>query len=190
MRNRIVVAVAGTVVGGLILAGILELIGLFGKVVLWIWSSVSWIWAMLYSSHPVPGGVIVVLGLLALFGLIIIVLMLKELLYAKSESTESTEPTFRNYTEDMVDGVRWRWRWRGNRIDGLWCFCPVCDAQLVPDVGFSETSFICERCPSDGTFFPPGSRGRVVATVMGGNRNYAVGAAEREILRRIRTGQH
>ena len=33
MRNRIVVAVAGTVVGGLILAGILELIGLFGKVV-------------------------------------------------------------------------------------------------------------------------------------------------------------
>ena len=33
---------------------------------------------MLYSSHPVPGGVILVLSLLALFGLVIVVLMLKE----------------------------------------------------------------------------------------------------------------
>ena len=110
----------------------------------------------------------------------------KEFLHGKSESPE---PTFLTYTEDMVDGVRWRWRWRGNQIDGLWCFCPVCDAQLVHSEEFSEISFICERCPSDGTFFPHGSRGRVVGTVMGGDMNYAVTAVKREILRRIRTGE-
>ena len=118
----IAVPIAVSVVAGLVLAGILRLGGLLGKVVLWVWSVLSWIWELLYSSHPVPGWVILVLGLLALFGLIIIVLMLKEFLHGKSESPE---PTFLTYTEDMVDGVRWSWRWRGNQIDGLWCFCPV-----------------------------------------------------------------
>ena len=183
MRNGIVVAV----VGGLILAGILQLSGnlggLFAKVVSWAWSSVSWIWAMLQSSHPMPGWAILVVGLLALFGLIIVIgNLFKEFLHGKPE------PAFRNYTEDMLDGVRWRWGWRGNQIANTLCFCPICDAQLVYAAGFGETDFICERCPSDGTLHSTGSRGRVVATVRGGDRNYAVAAAEREILRRIRTG--
>ena len=188
MRNRIVVAVAGTVVGGLILAGILELIGLFGKVVLWIWSSVSWIWAMLYSSHPVPGGVILVLSLLALFGLAIVGLMLKVLFQGEKKEQQVAGPAFQNYTEDSFDGVRWRWRWRGNQVDNLWCFCPRCDAQLVYREGYGETDFICERCPSVGTLDSFGSLGRVVTTVPGGDRQYAVARARREIDRRIRAG--
>ena len=99
--KNIAVPIAVPVVAGLVLAGILRLGGLLGKVVLWVWSVLSWIWELLYSSHPVPGWVILVLGLLALFGLIIIVLMLKEFLHGKSESPE---PTFLTYTEDMVDG--------------------------------------------------------------------------------------
>ena len=186
MQKRILIAAAGTGVGGLIIAGILRLNGLFAKVVSGIWSGVSWLWGMLQSSHSMPGWVILVLGLLALFGLIIIVLMLKELLHGKKETAG---PAFQNYTEDMLDDVRWRWRWVGNRITDLRCFCPICDSQLVSSGGFSETSFICERCPADGSLFPAGDRGRIVGTVMGDDRHYAVGATEREIQRRIRTGQ-
>ena len=181
----ILIVVAGTVVGGLILAGILRLNGLFAKVVSGIWSGVSWLWGMLQSSHSMPGWVILVLGLLALFGLTIIGLLLKELLHGKKETAG---PTFQKYTEDMLDAVRWRWRWVDNRITNLWCFCPICDAQLVPEGDFTGTRFICERCPADGTVFPHGSRGRVVTEVMRDGQ-YAVDAAEREILRRIRTGQ-
>ena len=185
MQKRILIAVAGTVVGGLILAGILRLTGLFAKVVSGIWSGVSWLWGMLQSSHSMPGWVILVLGLLALFGLTIIGLLLEQLLHGKKETAG---PTFQKYTEDMLDAVRWRWRWVDNQITDLWCFCPICDAQLVPEGNFTRTRFICERCPSDGTGFPDRSRGRVVTEVMGGVQ-YAVAAAEREILRRIRTGQ-
>ena len=185
MQKRILIAAAGTVVGGLILAGILRLNGLFAKVVSGVWSGVSWLWGMLQSSHSMPGWVILVLGLLALFGLTIIGLLLKELLHGKKETAG---PTFQKYTEDMLDAVRWRWRWVDNRITNLSCFCPICDAQLVPERDFTGTRFICERCPADGTGFPHVSRGRVVTEVMG-DVQYAVAAAEREIHRRIRTGQ-
>ena len=190
MRNRIVVAVAGTVVGGLILAGFLEIIGLFGKVVLWIWSSFSWIWGLLYSSHPVPGGVILVLSLLALLGLFGLV---KELFQGEKNEQPVAGPPFQNYTEDSFDGVRWRWHWMGNQVANLQCFCPRCDAQLVFFEGYRGMDFIrefiCERCPSDGTLDSFESLGRVVMTVPGGDRQYAFAKALREIHRRIRVGQ-
>ena len=185
MTRRTWQNIAVTVVAGLILAVILRLGGVLGKVLLWVWSGLFWIWDLLYSSHSVPGGVILVLSLLALFGLVIVGLMLKESFQGEKKVAG---PAFQNYTEDSFDGVRWRWRWRGNQVDNLWCFCPRCDAQLIYREGYGETEFICERCPSDGTLDSFGS-GRVVTTVMGGDRHYAVAAAEREILRRIRTGQ-
>ena len=184
MWKKISIAAAGTVVGGLILAVIPKTSGLVIKVVSWVWNAVSWGWGLLYSSHPVPGGVILVLSLLALFGLVIIGLLLKESLRGKEGLGK---PAFLDYTDDLVDGLRWRWRWRVNQIDGLWCFFPICDAELVHSENYGETDFICERCPSDGTLNPFGDRGRVVATVRGGNRYYAMSAAEREIRRRIRT---
>ena len=94
------------VVAGLIVAGILRLGSVLGKVVLWVWSGLSWIWDLLYSSHPVPGGVILVLSLLALFGLTVVVIRLKGLPQGEEQAAR---PDFRNYTEDYFDGVRWRW---------------------------------------------------------------------------------
>ena len=193
MKKGIVVAAAGgliaTVVGGLLLSVVLNSNSLLAKVGAWAWSSVSWIWATLLSSHSMPGWAILVVGLLALFGLIIIGILLKETFQGTEEPRGAKESLFRNYTEDVLDGVRWRWRWVGNRIADLWCFCPICDAQLVYNDGFNGTHFICERCPSDGTLNPTGCRGRIVTTVRGGDRHYAVAAAEREIDRRIRTGE-
>lgn len=187
MRNRITVTVLvgliTTVVGGLILAVILKSSDLFAKVASRAWGTVTWILDTLASSHSIPGWAILAAGTLALFGLIIISILVKEALHIGKEHPS------RNYTEDMLDGARWRWIWIGNKITKLWCFCPTCDAQLVYSEYFAETRLICERCPSDGSIAPPGSRGRLVATVMGGNRDYAVAAAEREIRRRIRTGE-
>ena len=180
--------IGAPVVAGLIVAGILRLGGVLGKVVLWVWSGLSWIWDLLYSSHPVPGGVILVLSLLALFGLAVVVLRPMRFPQPQGEE-QAAGPDLLNYTEAYFDGAKWRWGWRGNQIYNLWCFCPVCDAQLVPDGGYTETNFICERCPSDGTLDSFRGRGRVVSTISGGDRYYAVEAAEREVLRRIRTGQ-
>ena len=181
-------ALAVAVVAGLIVAVILRLGGLLGQVLLWVWSGLSWIWELLYSSHPVPGGVILVLSLLALFGLAIVGFMLKELFQGEKKEQQVAGPAFQNYTEDSFDDVRWRWRWRGDQVDNIWCFCPRCDAQLVCHEGYAGTDFICERCPSDGTLDSFGSLGRVVTTVPGGDRQYVVARARREIDRRIRAG--
>ena len=193
MKKRIVVTAAGgliaTVVGDLLLSDVPKSSDLLAKVGSWAWSSVSWIWAMLLSSHSMPGWAILVVGSLALFGLIIIGLLFKERLQGTEEPHGVKDSRFRNYTEDVLDGVRWRWRWRGNRIADLFCFCLTCDAELVYDDGIYETHLICERCPSDGMLNPTGSRGRIVTTVRGGGRGYAVDSAEREINRRIRTGE-
>ena len=189
MRKKIVVAVVGgliaTVVGGLLLSVVSNLGDMFAKVGSWTWSAVSWAWLMVQSSHSMPGWAILIIGLLALLGFITIVILFRESVQGNKEHP------YRNYIEDMVDGVRWRWRWAGNRIAGLWCYCPICDAQLVYNEDpYLGTHFICERCPSDGSLGPTRLRGRVVATVSGGDRHYAVAAAEREILRRIRTEEH
>ena len=181
--QNIAAAIAVAVVAGLIVDGILRSGGVLARVLLWVWSGLSWIWDLLYSSHPVPGGVILVLSLLALFGLV------KKLFQGEEKEQQVTGPAFQSYTEDSFDGVRWRWGWRGNQVDNLWCFCPRCDAQLVFHEGYGKTEFICERCPSDGTLDSFGSLGRVVTTVSGGDRQYAFARAKREIDRRIRAGQ-
>ena len=102
-------------------------------------------------------------------------------------------PVYREYTEDMFHGAKWRWSWDGNKISNLWCFCPSCDAQLVYNDGYenmyAKTDFICERCSSNETGNYYRAPGRVVATAKG-DKDYALGAVEREIWRRIRTGEH
>lgn len=172
-----------TVAGGLIVAIITETRELFMVPLIWAWDAVLSVWGMLQSFHQVPGWVILLVVIPALFGLFVLGVLLKDIVLDKH-----LRP-YRKYTEDMIDGVRWRWRWAGNKISNLWCYCPKCDAQLVYSEGLVETSFICERCPTDGSLEPPRKRGRVVATVDSGDRHYAVAAAEREILRRIRTGE-
>ena len=187
MRKTIsIAAIAGliaTVVGGLILSLMPTSINLLRGAGSWLWDSMLWVWAILGSSHTIPGWAILTIGLLALVGLVALGILLIASLQ------RDTEQTYRNYTEDMLDGLRWRWEWTGNKIDRLWCFCPSCDAQLVYSEAISSTLFICERCPSDGSLNRTGKRGRVVATIEGGDRQYAVAAAEREIIRRIRIGE-
>lgn len=100
---------------------------------------------------------------------------------------ESEEQEFKSYTEDFIHGAKWRWVWVGNQISNIWCFCPRCDATLVYDDSscqslysdVNKTNFICENCGRS-----------VVASITGGNKDYATGAIRREIDRRVRTGEY
>lgn len=170
VRNGII----ATVVGGIILSAIPPVRDFALKVLGWLWYCIVWGWGALISGYSLSGWVLLILGLLALVGILNIYLALRP----------KNEPEFKKYTEDLINGAKWRWSWVGNTIENLWCFCPRCDAQLVYDDSscrnilsdIKKTDFICERCGN-----------QVIASIRGGNKHYAVSAAEREILRRIRT---
>ena len=182
VRNGIIV----TVVGGLILSAIPQFRGFLVEAISWAWAGVTWVWIALISNYSIPGWAFLIIGFFALVGLAKICVVL----------WPENEPAYRNYTEDMLYGAKWRWSWNGDEISNLWCFCPNCDAQLIPREGYGSTDFICERCSPDRSDYLYRSHGldqphgQVVATVKGGDRHYAVGAAKREILRRIRTSEN
>lgn len=172
VRNGIV----ATVVGGIILSLILPLRDFSIKLLKWLWVGITWGWRAFVSFYPIPGWVLMVLCILALVGTVTIYRAFRP----------QRLPEFQAYTEDMLYGAKWRWSWIGNNISNLWCFCPRCDAQLIYDDSSCRrhfesprTDFICERCNN-----------KVISTVPGGNKSYAVDAAEREILRRIRTNEY
>ena len=177
--------IIATAIGGLIVAVILSAIpqmsGFLSGVAAAIRVGLTWLWASMFSNYSLPGWLVLIAGVLSLLGILAVVLLL--ILRLQSQ------PNHVNYTEDLLYGAKWRWSWKGNKISDLWCFCPTCDAQLVYSEGFAETLFICERCPPDRTDGHRRSPGRVIATIQGGDRQYALAAAEREILRRIRTGE-
>lgn len=141
-----------------------------------LWSALLWCWSALISSYSAPGWLWLVVVGFALVGAIQIVLAIRG---------EQSQPEYISYVEDLLYGAKWRWQWVGSRLSGLWCYCPACDATLVYDDSScrnfyaekNKTDFVCENCR------------RVVASVEGGNKSYAVGAAEREVFRRIRTGE-
>ena len=176
VRNGIII----TVIGGLILYAILHFRGFLVEAMSWVWAGVTWVWVALISDYSMPGWAFLLGGLFAFIG----VARLCVILWPQNK------PAYRNYTEDMLFGAKWRWSWTDNEISNLWCFCPNCDAQLIPREGYGSTDFICERCPPDESYRNYQPHGRVVATVEGGGRYYAVSAAEREILRRIRTSKN
>lgn len=187
VKNGIIV----TVVGGLILSVILHFLGFLAEAMSWIWAGVTWIWVALLSPYSMPGWAFLIIGLFALVGLLLLCVIFW--FQIKPEN----EPAYRNYTQDMLYGAKWRWSWIGSEISNLWCFCPSCDAQLIYRESYGETDFICERCSPDRSdhlyrsYDLDQPHGRVVATVKGGDRYYyAVSAAKREILRRIRTGEN
>lgn len=173
LRNGVI----ATVVGGVILSAIPPVRDFVSKIFGWIWSVIVWIWEALVSSYSIPGWVLITVSLLAVIGVISIYIAVRP----------SKEPEYKKYTEDFIYGVKWRWSWLGDKISRLRCYCPVCDADLVHDdsscknrrSNVRKTDFICEHCGN-----------QVIASIDGGNMDYAVGAVEREIYRKIRTNEH
>mgnify|MGYP001174321274 FL=1 len=167
-----------SVIAGVILLAVPVLRGYLVSFLSWLWSGVIWCWEALVASYSLPGWVWLLIFILAFVGLVNIYLVLKG---------ESEEPEFKSYIEDFIYGAKWRWSWVGNQISNVWCFCPRCDATLVYDDSscrslysdVNKTDFICENCGHS-----------VVASITGGNKEYATGAIRREIERRVRTGEY
>lgn len=136
----------------------------------WLWLGVLWCWGALVSPYSLPGWIWLVVFAFAILGAIDIFLGIKNAIY---------KPDYTSYVEDFMFGAKWRWRWEGNTISDLWCFCPRCDGTLVSNYLFGETNFLCENCNHS-----------VRATILGGDKYYAIAAVEREIGRRIRTGEY
>lgn len=180
LRNSVI----ATVIGGTIVSAIPPLRDLVAKAASFVAVGFTWVWTTVTARYSFSGWVVLVFGLFSLFGIVA----------AFSLLVANFLRPHRSYVEDMIDGAIWRWSWSKKGITDLWCFCPNCDLQL----GYAErvrcTDFICERCPPVATergrrlpTDPPPAR--VVTTVSGSGRWHAIGVIEREILRRVRTGE-
>ena len=174
IRNTII----GTVIGGLILAVLLSpwLRGLILTVLGWGWHGVVFVGGSLFRSIAVPVWLLVIVTVLAMFPIVRAVRA-----FRRRKGGPST------YTEDSIFGVVWRWRYRSGGVDAK-PFCPKCDLELVPleqrydscDAGrvfpADFTHFACENC-------------RIKSEKFDGGVSYALDRVEREIRRRIRTGE-
>ncbi len=168
-----------SVIAGIILLAVPVLRGYVVSFFSWLWSGVVWLWEALIASYALPGWAWLVIFGFAFVGLVNIYLAIK------GEAAE--EPEFKSYIEDSIHGAKWRWTWVGNQISNVWCYCPRCDATLVYDDSScrsyysdtKKTDFICENCGHN-----------VVASMVGGNKEYATSAIKREIDRRIRTSEY
>jgi hypothetical protein len=175
IRNGII----ATVVGGILLSLLKPVRSAIVSALGWIWAQLLSIFSALQSSYPVRGWLLCTLILLSC----IPVVWLAIFLFSKRKKTPEAL-----YVEDRLFNVVWRWKWERGEPAGLWCFCPVCDMELVYDEHVqgdgimrrdtrpTHTLFICERCNLERAKFD-------------GLKNYAIGAVKREIRRRLRSGE-
>jgi uncharacterized protein YlaI len=179
VRNGVIV----TVVGGVVLAFLGEVWPPVKSVIGWLWEQVQAFASLFGETYAVPGWALAIVGLLALVTVVRAVIV-----WRSSSAVPNSVAPYRAYVEDILFGAKWRWSWTGGDVANLWCFCPVCDAELIYDDSSAhsfhmreapQTVFICEHCNR-----------RVMGRVEGGDKDYALGAVRREIRRRVRTGQH
>lgn len=173
LRNSVVGAVAAAIVSALIPA-----------VRDWVWGGLqtvgtgfAYCWALLVRVYPIPGWLV----------LIGVAFAVPALLSFIRRMRGPKEPSWvDSYFEDHMHSVVWRWRYLASQIIDLYPYCPACDAQLVYEELFDEdsmrwqrtvnrTAFHCEHCGD-------------VKTTIEGDRRYVMAKVEREITRRIRTG--
>jgi hypothetical protein len=167
-----------SVVAGVVLMVVPTLQNYTVSFFLWIWAGVLWCWNALAATYGLSGWAWLAIIVPALVGCINIYLAIKG---------DAKEFEYKKYIEDYLYKANWRWSWEGNQLSNLWCFCPKCDATLVYDDSSchslysdaKEADFICENCNNN-----------VVSSIKGGNKDYAISAAKREIHRRIRTSEH
>lgn len=165
VRNGIIVLVSGNLI----------LAVLKPQVFVWIWSVIKRCWSIIASIYSAPGWIFIILCLMA-FAAVVMGLML---LYVAILSDKN------RYITDTIEGTVWCWNWSRGIITNLWCYCSKCDCELVHLIPYrpyraveiNKTDFFCENCD------------RVVLTIEGGNKSYALEKVKREIRRRMRIKQ-
>lgn len=156
------------VVGGLLVAGVL---GVIGWATGWLTALPSAVWNHLTGTVTVAIWVLYALGACAFAvvagGLVMLVLWLRQ-------------AEWQGYTDDQFFGARWNWSYRNNRISDLRPLCPTCQTVLVGRLegdGFIEPISVqldCERCA-------------ITHVRHNGDQDSLFGAVRRQIDRNIRT---
>ncbi len=162
--------VLGTVISGLILAIFLWLAGFLPAIWHALKSASIWFFHFLVSSFPIPVWSIVFIFIL------IVPTLIK--LFSRFSKKDVNHPNWRDYNEDEILKMRWRWRYTsyGGNIENIVCFCPSDDTQLIYEDWGSQVVFRCETCRRQ---FGP----------IQGSHGYIIGMIERQIQRKLRTGE-
>ena len=143
----------------------------------WILTGIHWLQNTQLTSYNYPAWMFLAISILILISILVLFLILKK----------SFKAQYTTYTEDFLYDAKWRWKWTKDEIINIECYCPKCDSLLVYDdsschTKYTEvvkTDFICENCNS-----------KLVTSIHGGNKKYAINAVKREIQRRIRTEEY
>lgn len=176
VRNGIIATVVGTV----LVALLAELWPPAKAGLTWLWGHIKSFFGLLAVDYSTPS------WLLALLGVVTLITTIRAIATLVRSGPESLRAHL-TYTTDCFYGAKWRWAWNSNAVAHLRCFCPSCDSELVYDDSSCDdilrrseprTDFICEHCGHTR-----------VASVPGGPKSYALSAIEREIRRRLRTGE-
>lgn len=175
IRNGIIAAVTA----GILLSFWPTARSLFVSILSWTYGVIKILVKTVVESYEIPGWLI----------LLFIALAVPTLLRVIPVVRKKKEPRiFDLYRRDFLFGAIWEWSYVGERIMNLNCMCPACKGELIyqehhkspfitkyddePD----NIKLICENCGD--------IRGKLM-----GNMNFALGTVEREIRRRIRTGE-
>jgi hypothetical protein len=157
------------VIGGFVLTFLLWLAGFIQPVWQACKSAFIWLLHFILSSISVP------VWLIILVSPFIIATLLR--IFATIRRSNVKRLTWREYKEDDIKGMKWRWNYGyySGDIHDISCFCPSDDTQLIYEHFGSKVVFHCETC--DRRFGP-----------FDGNINYFSGRIQRQIHRKIRTG--
>lgn len=173
--------VRSKVLAGIIAGIIVAIVVALGK---WIWPSLgpllshTWSFLKLLSRHLVSLAnskvtiPIWLLGVLVIGSLLFVAVVVLVLL-----DSRRARLTWKDYRTDTFHDMVWRWGYGStpSEVEGLCCFCPHDDTQLVYSEEYDRTSFVCETCHK--RFGPvPGDRFHVLSMVT------------RQIHRKLRTG--
>lgn len=176
IRNGVV----ATVIGGLILAAILAVLGYLwapaGSAFSFLWAIVVAVVRWLAGNHAIHGWLLLVLvcGSAAL-------VVSRTLAFLHNIART---PPYASYTSDALFGAVWHWSWSGIQIIHLWASCPICQAELVQLnerdnylMSTPHAKFYCEHCRE------------VRVDIPGGGHQYALSVVEREIRRKLRVSR-
>ena len=170
IRNGVI----ATVVGGIALAGLGQIWPPAKAAILWVVTKLGALISLLTTSYQTPGWLLLVLSLLSAVFVVLLAINIIQ------SNVPTNLPAYMQYKQDSFYGATWRWSWSNGAIENLWAYCPTCDCELVranTDRDFlfdPRTVLLCEHCAE------------TVATIPGGDHQYALSAVQRLIRRKAR----
>ena len=117
------------------------------------------VWWFLFTDHRLvfSGWVILILGVLALFGLLSAIIICVIRIENKKNPYQKRE--------DVISGIKWRWKQHKDQVSDLQGFCPKCDLELVFNSFICETEVCCERCGIDFPGLPENYKGVIIREI-------------------------